>query len=64
MDWVGNAKHGVALPYNYLTQRQWDQLFDETGVTVDDWIGRPGLYGRPGDWLFGRGLQFLARLKI
>jgi SAM-dependent methyltransferase len=64
MDWVGNAKHGVALPYNYLTRRQWDQLFDETGVAVDQWIGRPRLYGRPGDWLFGRRLQFLARLTV
>ena len=27
MDWVGNAGHGVVLPYNYWTQPQWSRAF-------------------------------------
>ena len=64
MDWVGNASHGVALPYNYLSQNEWDRLFSDTEVTVDRWIYKPRLYGRPGDWVFGRSLHFLARLSV
>ena len=25
MDWVGNKPHGVRLPYNYWTSRQWNE---------------------------------------
>ena len=27
MDWVGNARYGVALPYNYWRESQWNQAF-------------------------------------
>lgn len=64
MDWVGNARHGVALPYNYLSQQQWHRLFDDADVAIDRWIDRPRLYGRPADWVFGRGLHFVARLSV
>ena len=23
MDWIGNARHGVALPYNYWSAQEW-----------------------------------------
>jgi SAM-dependent methyltransferase len=62
MDWVGNAHHGVALPYNYLSKAEWDQLFLRVGLTVDQWNDKPSLYGPRGDWLFGRSLHFIARL--
>jgi len=29
MDWVGNARFGVALPYNYWTERQWREAWKE-----------------------------------
>ena len=64
MDWVGNAGHGVALPYNYLSQHEWDDLFHRVGMTVESWDGQPNLYGNPGDWLFGRSLHFVARLAV
>lgn len=64
MDWVGNAHHGVALPYNYLSKAEWDQRLAEVGLVVDQWIAKPRMYGKPVDWLFGRSLHFVARLDV
>ena len=64
MDWVGNAHHGVALPYNYLSQSEWNTLFQQIGLTIDCWNGKPRMYGQPGDWIFGRSLHFVARLNV
>src|SRR4051812_2874479 len=33
MDRVGNARHGVELPYHYLSRREWDALFRDTGLS-------------------------------
>ena len=64
MDYIGNAHHGVALPYNYLAKAQWDALFEKLELEVEHWNGRPRMYGFPADWLFGRSLQFVARLLV
>jgi SAM-dependent methyltransferase len=64
MDWVGNAHHGVALPYNYLSQAEWNELFVDLDLEVDQWNGKPKMYGQPGDWIFGRSLHFVARLNV
>lgn len=63
MDYVGNAHHGVALPYNYLSKAEWDLLFGELSLDIETWIGQPNMYGIPADWVFGRSLQFIARLS-
>ncbi|MGI9517782.1 MAG: class I SAM-dependent methyltransferase [Pirellulaceae bacterium] len=62
MDWVGNARHGVALPYNYLSRSQWDELFGELGLQIEAWNGKPRMYGMPADLIFGRSLHFVTRL--
>lgn len=62
MDRVGNVRHGVRLPYNYLTRARWDEAFARAGLRVDDWRGRLGLYPPPASWLFDRGLHFATRL--
>jgi hypothetical protein len=31
LDWVGNARHGVALPYTYRPQQRWWEAFDTFG---------------------------------
>jgi SAM-dependent methyltransferase len=62
MDWVGNAHHGVALPYNYWTERRWRRTFDELGLRIEQWIAEVGLYPWPLSAVFGRRLHFLARL--
>jgi SAM-dependent methyltransferase len=62
MDRVGNARHGVRLPYNYLTREQWDDAIARAGLQVDAWVPRLGLYPPPATWLFDRRLHFAARL--
>ncbi len=63
MDWVGNAPHGVTLPYHYWSERQWRAVFAELDLTVQSWNGRIGLYPWPAAWLFERSLHFIARLN-
>ena len=63
MDWVGNARHGIALPYNYWPKEKWFEVFDALGLTVRFWNTKLGLY-RPLGWLFGRGLHFIALLDV
>jgi SAM-dependent methyltransferase len=64
MDWVGNAPHGVVLPYNYWAERQWQRAFESLGVTPNVWIKRLGLYPRPASWIFERNLHFIARIDV
>jgi SAM-dependent methyltransferase len=62
MDWVGNAHHGVALPYNYWTRAQWTAAFEELGLRVIEMKSSLGLYPHPASWFFDRTLHFVARL--
>ena len=62
MDWVGNARHGVALPYNYWTEGQWRSAFADAKLTVAEWRSDLSLYPWPADWIFGRSLHYLTRL--
>jgi SAM-dependent methyltransferase len=64
MDWVGNARHGVVLPYNYWPQQRWWEAFDTLGLTMSAWKKDLRLYTRPAIWLFGRSLHFIARLDV
>jgi SAM-dependent methyltransferase len=61
MDWLANARHGIALPHNYWPRQKWFDAFDMLGLTVKVWKTKLGLY-RPAGWLFGRELHFIARL--
>lgn len=62
MDWVGNAHHGVVLPYNYWPEERWRAAFAELGLTIDSWTQHVPLYPRPASWLFQRRLHYIARL--
>jgi SAM-dependent methyltransferase len=62
MDRVGNARYGVALPFNYWPRRRWDEAFDELNLAVDFWEQDLGLYPWPACHVFGRSLHFIARL--
>jgi SAM-dependent methyltransferase len=63
MDWVGNARHNVALPYNYWTRAAWHCVFDKLGLTISSWESNLKLYGFPVDRFFGRSLHFIAVLR-
>jgi SAM-dependent methyltransferase len=62
MDWVGNARFGVSLPYNYWSETQWREAWEKSGLRVDEMITRLGLYPGPANWVFGAQLHFIARL--
>lgn len=63
MDWVGNARYGVALPYNYWSSQQWNEGFERLGLGKAKQIIELGLYPFWADWLFGRGLHFVLLLE-
>jgi len=64
MDYVGNAYHGVVLPYNYLTEDQWKDAFESLGLTVEAWRDSIGLYPWPATFIFDRSLHFIAKIRI
>jgi SAM-dependent methyltransferase len=63
MDWVGNSRFGVRLPYNYWTEMQWRTAWKEIGLRPKQVINRLGLYPVPADWFFGAQLHFVALLE-
>lgn len=62
MDWVGNAPHGVVLPYNYASRKQWEKWLKVAGLFEDKFLTDIPLYPAPLSWIFGRKLHFIARL--
>lgn len=63
MDWVGNSRFGVALPYNYWTESQWYKAWRDLRLEPDELITSLGLYVPPANWIFGAKLHFVTRLK-
>ena len=63
MDWVGNASHGVALPYNYWCPGQWRAAFKELGLKSSVWETKLGLYSFPANLFFERALHVVAFLE-
>jgi hypothetical protein len=60
MDRIGNARYGVALPYNYWSRRQWQNAFEALALDVRVWKRRLQLYPVPLNWVFGRSLHFIS----
>jgi SAM-dependent methyltransferase len=63
MDWVGNRPHGVALPYNYQSRKEWLAHFHACGLVEVTWETHVPLYAPPMSLLFGRKLHFISLLK-
>jgi SAM-dependent methyltransferase len=63
MDYVGNARHGVSLPYNYWPEARWKQAFVDLDLTPDAWIRNLSLYPFIANSIFGRRLHFAASLR-
>jgi SAM-dependent methyltransferase len=64
MDWVGNAPHGVRLPYNYWTRGQWRAAWEKEGLGLSRVTTQLGLYPWPLSMFFDRSLHFVAELKV
>lgn len=63
MDWVGNARYGVALPYNYWTAAQWQAAWIGLKLQPVRSVTEVGLYPWWANWLFGRRLHFVTLLE-
>ncbi len=63
MDWVGNARHGVPLPYKYFSRAEWNSMFGELELKTDEWIENLDLYSFPLNLVFSKGLHFIALLE-
>ncbi|QDU70580.1 class I SAM-dependent methyltransferase [Mucisphaera calidilacus] len=63
MDWVGNKPHGVTLPYNYWPEKRWRETWKQLGLHPQHFATQLGLYPRPANWIFEKGLHFIALLQ-
>ena len=63
MDWVGNARHGVALPCNYWPEKRWRETFATMDLEVSSWMQKVALYSWWLSWLFGRSLHCIVCLS-
>lgn len=64
MDWVGNERHGVSLPYNYLKKAEWDGYFEKLGWNLETWNTDLAIYPLWCSWAFDRKLHFVAKLSV
>jgi SAM-dependent methyltransferase len=64
MDYVGNARHGVALPFNYFTLKQWKDAEHRVGLSKAKEITKLDLYSRPAEYVFGAKLHFVASYDV
>jgi ubiquinone/menaquinone biosynthesis C-methylase UbiE len=64
MDWVGNARHGVALPYDYWSLAKWHRVFDKLRLTINSWESNLRIYPLPADLILGRSLHFITLLGM
>jgi SAM-dependent methyltransferase len=60
LDYAGNADFGVALPYNYMSEKQWVEFETLLQVRVMTKTKKLDLYPWPVNLVFGSGLHFLA----
>ena len=64
MDWVGNAPHGVRLPYNFRDLPYWRALAEKHGLEERSFNSRVPLYPFPFSEVFGRdGMDFMLLLE-
>jgi len=63
MDYVGNARHAVTLPYHYLSTEEWSELQRVLNLRTAVEVRQLGLYPWPLDSVFGAKLHFLALLE-
>ena len=64
LDVGGNAAHGVPSVFNYFTRESWQRtlirLKAEETYRLEE---VPGQYPMPFQWLFGRKIQFIAKIE-
>ncbi|HWY54565.1 MAG TPA: class I SAM-dependent methyltransferase [Terriglobales bacterium] len=64
MDYVGNSRFGVALPYNYWPEERWEETRRMLGMKTSSEIKSLGLYPWPAELIFGANLHFVSRFEV
>lgn len=64
MDVVGNERHSVLSPHNYLKRSEWLDLFRNNKLRTAFWETKIALYPWWAYWLFGYRLHFFAVLEV
>jgi SAM-dependent methyltransferase len=64
MDYVGNARHGVALPFNYWSVGQWRDAEQQLGLRKTKELRKLNLYPWPAEYFFGARLHFIASYDV
>lgn len=64
MDWIGNRSYNVHLPYNYFSKGQWEILFENLNLNVEERFDHLKLYKAPISWVFTKKLHFIVKLKV
>ena len=63
MDWVGNSRHGVRLPFSYWSEAEWRSVWDRCGIRPVTIVRHLNLYPFPLSLVFERDLHFIAMLE-
>jgi SAM-dependent methyltransferase len=63
MDWVGNVRHGVSLPFDYKSEADWYLAWNRCGLRPVTMIRQLHLYPFPFSAIFDSDLHFLAVLE-
>jgi len=63
MDWVGNSRHGVRLPFSYWSEADWRRTWDRCGIRPVSILRQLHLYPLPLSLIFERDLHFIAVLE-
>lgn len=63
MDYVGNAHYKVRLPYNYLSKKKWDEIFEKNNLRIVSLDTKLNLYTGLFHILFDRNLHFIVKLE-
>lgn len=62
MDWVGNYRHGVRLPFSYWSEAEWRQAWERCRIRPVSITRHLRLYPFPMSLIFERDLHFVAVL--
>lgn len=63
MDWAGNSRHGVRLPFTYWSESEWRNAWDRCGLRPVSMLRDLHLYPFPLSLIFGTDLHFIATLE-
>ena len=63
MDWVGNSRYGVRLPFSYWSEAEWRSAWDRCGIRPVSILRNLHLYQFPLSMIFETDLHFIATLE-